>query len=99
MAFNHVRGCDCPVGCCDCGPPERYSHVFVFRDDAPPDYWNQGRSRLVVWGMRSFHQAKNYAIPQYEGARRFEEPRVFKLGSKPWERFKAKYGLSDPSTR
>jgi hypothetical protein len=24
MAFYHSTGCDCPVGCCDCGPTDPY---------------------------------------------------------------------------
>lgn len=33
MAFYHVNGCDCPVGCCDCGSPN-------VQDDASTLVWD-----------------------------------------------------------
>lgn len=27
MAFYHVNSCDCPVGCCVCGPPENTAEM------------------------------------------------------------------------
>ncbi len=29
MAFYHVGGCDCPMGCCDCGIPTTVKNKFV----------------------------------------------------------------------
>ena len=33
MAFNHVGKCDCPVGCCDCGPtnPHQKQDDMVYK--------------------------------------------------------------------
>lgn len=42
MAWYHVGGCDCPMGCCDCGSgytPTKYPFVAsstkVFKKDPP----------------------------------------------------------------
>jgi hypothetical protein len=33
MAWYHSGGCDCPVGCCDCGSTSRnYTHVIEYLD-------------------------------------------------------------------
>lgn len=30
MAFYHVGGCDCPMGCCDCGEEEVFNGCFFY---------------------------------------------------------------------
>lgn len=37
MAFNHVGGCDCPVGCCDCGPPSPERDLAFLLRQYPSD--------------------------------------------------------------
>lgn len=33
MAFNHVNGCSCPVGCCDCGSDDRKDILCLWYDN------------------------------------------------------------------
>lgn len=39
MAFYHVGGCDCPVGCCDCGGERQFldKYLIQYRPSAAPD--------------------------------------------------------------
>lgn len=86
MAFNHVGKCDCPIGCCDCGPETRNSHVFVFLEN------NEYR----IWGMKSLENAKHYAFSDLPRWKNSPKKWVFKLGTKPWERFKKINNIGDP---
>lgn len=42
MAFNHVGNCDCPVGCCDCGPPSPKRDFKYLLQQSPFSLWYHG---------------------------------------------------------
>lgn len=85
MAFNHVGGCSCPVGCCDCGSPVSYSHVFVFVEN----------EQYRVWGMRDRGEGLKYMFSDFDRWKKAKKW-LFKLGTKPWARFKKIHKVSDP---
>lgn len=75
MAFYHVGKCDCPMGCCDCGPVDKRSYEQVRNDEinkALKDVkWNSDRLIETVTALKKENVAykldsdkKYYAIIQ-----------------------------------
>lgn len=51
MAWYHVGACDCPVGCCSCGP-SRDENIAIIYDpinDRLYEFDKTGTSRFIDW--------------------------------------------------
>ena len=67
MAWYHVGGCDCPVGCCDChsGPHPKFDGYTLHLDDnevTVKEYWSNtvNRNREYIEFFLTEDEAAEY---------------------------------------
>lgn len=65
MAFYHRNSCDCPTGCCDCGPSQPVlNHIFY--DPKKNEIWESTYERDHT--LRNDHAIRLGSLEQYEHA-------------------------------